>query len=281
MSYADQRRAGEEAVARVRLPPGIEVTPSDAGGVPAELIRPERAMPGACVVHLHGGAYVMGSFATVRPLAAMLATAIPAAVLSVGYRLAPEHVHPAAVHDAVRAYEWLLEAGQDPALTVMSGDSAGGGLAVATAVALRDRGLPLPAGVVCFSPWSDLTLPGASIDANAAHDPLVPRWMLEQMAGLYAGASDLDAPLISPVFADLAGVPPLLIHAGGAEALVDDACSLAAAAERAGVGVQFECWPHMIHVWHAFAPGLAEGSAALARAAGWIVNRWRPADSRT
>jgi phosphinothricin tripeptide acetyl hydrolase len=275
MSIAAQRAKFESDVARMPINPGAAGRPVDAGGVPAEWVEPDGAGPGAPVVlYLHGGGYFMGSLNTIRPLAANLAVAARARVLTVGYRLAPEHPFPAAVDDAVAAWRWLLDGGVDPAAVAFGGDSAGGGLTVAAMLAARERGLPLPAAAVCLSPWVDLTLAGESYHRNAATDPDVLRWRLEEMARHYLAGADPRSSLASPVFADLAGLPPLLVHAGTAEVLEDDAVLLAAVARAAGVPVTLELHRDMIHVWHAYAPGLPEAMAAIERIAAWLGQRW-------
>jgi acetyl esterase/lipase len=192
------------------------------------------------------------------------------------YRLAPEHPYPAAVEDAQAAYRWLLtESGVEPAKLVVGGDSSGAGLVLAALVGLRDAGDPMPAGAVCFSPWVDLSLSAPSLTANSATDPQVSRERLAGMAARYLNGVDPSSPHVSPLFADLSGLPPLLIQVGGAEALLDDSARLARVASAAGCEVDFEEWPKMIHVWQAFAHGLAEGTAALRRAAQWLTERWR------
>jgi acetyl esterase/lipase len=206
-----------------------------------------------------------------------LAVATAARVLSVDYRLAPEHPFPAAVHDATGAYSWLLDQGVDPATVALGGDSAGGGLTVAALLAAKERGLPMPAAAVCISPWVDLTLSSPSVDRNAATDPEVTRTQLARWADLYLAGADPKDPLASPVFGDHAGLPPLLIHAGTAEAIEDDAVHLAVAAREAGVPVTLELYEDMIHVWHAFAPGLPEATATIERLAGWLQERWATA----
>jgi acetyl esterase/lipase len=191
------------------------------------------------------------------------------------YRLAPEHPYPAAIEDANAAYRWLLaEQDVEPAKLVVGGDSSGGGLALATLASLRDDGYPLPAGALCFSPWVDLSLSAPSLTANAATDPQVSRARLAGMAARYLGGIDPRSPRVSPLFADLTGLPRLLIQVGGAEALLDDSVRLARAAADAGCEVDLEEWPNMIHVWQAFAPGLADGTAALERATRWLTGRW-------
>lgn len=271
----ETRRASfEEAAGRARLPDDVTITPIDVAGRPGEALEPADAVAGRTILHLHGGGYVLGSCSTHRALGTWLARAARARVLTLDYRLAPEHPHPAALDDAVAAYRLLLEQGLDPAGIAISGDSAGGGLTVATLVALREQGVALPAAGVAISPWSDLTLLGESLETNAARDPQVQRWLLEEMAAHYLGATDPRTPSASPRFADLSGLPPLLIHAGAAEVLLDDARALADAACAAGVDVTLEAWPDMIHVWHAFAPILPEALDGLARIAEWLDERW-------
>ena len=194
-------------------------------------------------------------------------------MLVVDYRLGPEHPYPAAVDDALTAYEWLLDAGFEPDRIVVAGDSAGGGLTLATLLALRDRGRPLPALGVPISPWTDLTLSGESMTSMAEHDPMVTRHGLQRMADWYVGGADPKAPLVSPLFADLAGLPPLLIHVGELETLRDDAIRFAERAIAAGVDVTLEVWPEMIHVWHVFGPDVPESEAGVARIAQFIAER--------
>lgn len=276
----DEQRANFEAgVAKMAVPDGVYRTPVSAGGVDAEWLVPDGIQPREAILYLHGGGYVIGSLATVRPMASQLALDARARVLTIDYRLAPEHPHPAALDDALAAYRWLLDEGLKPAQLAIAGDSAGGGLTVATLVALRDRALDRPAAAVCFSPWTDLSLSGASLDANAATDPQVQRWLLTEMAGHYLAGHDPRDPLVSPLYAELHGLPPLLIHAGRAEALIDDAVGLARAASDAGVDVTLECWDHMIHVWHGFAPVLPEATDALRRVGEWLMERWAAAEA--
>jgi epsilon-lactone hydrolase len=283
---AARRERFETVAARMPLADGVSWSPVDAGGVAAEWVEPPGSGVGAgaglgvgvgvgaTIVYFHGGGYGMGSVNTIRPLVSQLAVAASARVLSVDYRLAPEHPFPAAVDDAVTAYGWLLDQGTDPSTVAFGGDSAGGGLTVATLLAARDRQLPIPAAAVCISPWADLTVSSLSLDRNAATDPEVTREALERWAEHYLAGADPKNPLASPVFADLRGLPPLLIHAGTAEAIEDDAVQLAVAAGQAGVPVTLELYEGMIHVWHAFAPRLPEATAAIERIAAWLGERW-------
>jgi epsilon-lactone hydrolase len=219
---------------------------------------------GRVVLYLHGGGYVIGSPRSHRHLAAAIATAGQAAALLLDYRLAPEHPYPAAVDDAAAAYRWLLDQGIAPGQIVIAGDSAGGGLTVAALLALRDARLPQPAGGVCISPWVDLTCSGASYRTKAGADPIVQRTGVEEMARAYLGAAAPRTPLASPLFADLRGLPPpLLIHVGSDEVLLDDSTQLADRARAAGVDATLEVWDRMIHVWHWFLPMLDEAQDAV------------------
>lgn len=270
-----RREQFETVVARMPLAEGVSCSMVDAGGVRAEWVDPPTvASPAPTLLYFHGGGYGMGSINTIRPLVSQLAVATSARVLSVDYRLAPEHPCPAAVDDAVAAYRWLLDQGTDPATVAFGGDSAGGGLTVAALVAAKAQGLPMPAAGVCISPWVDMTLTSPSLERNVPTDPEVDLAMLGQWAEMYLAGADPRDPLASPVFADLRGLPPLLIQAGAAEALEDDAVSLAVAAQGAGVAVTLELYEDMIHVWHAFAPRLPEATATIERLAAWLQVRW-------
>ncbi len=261
-----EMRAGMEAFTTAApLPEGVDFEPVDAGGVPAEWTRGAGASDDRVVLYFHGGGYVMGSVATHRGLTAGISRAAGARVLSVDYRLAPEHPYPAAVEDGVAAYRFLREQGVAPGHLAVAGDSAGGGLTIATLLALREAGEPLPACGVCISPWVDLTQGGESMETKADEDPLVGREVLQQMADAYVADGDPRAPAASPCFADLAGLPPLLIQVGTAETLLDDARSLADRAKTSGVDVVLEEWDQMIHVWHAFALLLPEAKQAIDR----------------
>ena len=242
VSLAVRRERFETVTARMALAPGVTITAVDAGGVPAEWVDPPGvAGPAPTLLYFHGGGYGMGSLNTIRALASQLAAASGARVLSVGYRLAPEHPFPAAVDDAIAAYRWLLEQGADPATVAFGGDSAGGGLTVAALLAARDQGLPSPAAGVCISPWVDMTLGSASIERNAATDPEAKRSHLIEWSGYYLAGTDPKTPLASPVYADLSGLPPLLVHAGTAEILEDDATRLAVAAGTPGCPSPSSC----------------------------------------
>jgi acetyl esterase/lipase len=237
----------------------------DAGGVPAEWVTTDESVEERVIYYLHGGGYVACSINTHREMVSRLARAAKARGLLIDYRLAPGHPFPAAVEDAVTGYRWLLSRGIKPARMAIAGESAGGGLSVATLVALRDALEPLPAAAVLASPWVDMEIVGESMVTRAAIDPVVQPDTLRAMARAYLGKADPRAPLASPIHADLAGLPPLLIQVGTAEVLYDDAARLAQRAESAGVEVVLEPWPDMIHMWHAFASILPEGQQAINR----------------
>jgi monoterpene epsilon-lactone hydrolase len=273
MDTAARRQRMEELTATAPTPEGVRVTPVDAGGVPAEWVEPTEASPRGTILYLHGGGYTIGSVRTHRGLVSRLALATGARGLTLDYRLGPEHPFPGAVDDATAAYRWLVRGGTAPETIVIAGDSAGGGLTVAALVALRDAGERLPAAGVCISPWADLACTGESMQTGAARDPMVQRTGLLDMAAAYLAGQDPRAPLASPIYADLRGLPPLLIHVGTAETLLDDATRLADRARAAGVSVDIEVWDDMIHVWHAFAPLLPEADEAVGRIGAWVRER--------
>ena len=246
----------------------------DAAGVPAEWVTPQDCEPDRAIVYLHGGGYATGSVESFRAVSSHLARAARSRVLAVDYRLAPEHPYPAALDDAIAAYGFVRAAGFAPRQVALVGDSSGGGLVLGTLLALRDAGEPLPRTAVCLSPWTDLTLSGASIRTNADVDPMVSASTLELMAEAYLGDLDRRTPNASPLFADLAGLPPLLVQVGSTEILLDDAERFADAATDAGVDVTLEVWDGAIHVWHSFADLLPEARDAMARIGAYLDQRF-------
>lgn len=251
LPVGEQRARAEKMARFFRLPKGVRCQPVNADGVPAEWFVLDEAGEGV-ILYLHGGAYALGSVNTYRDLVGRLVKAAGLNALAIDYRLAPEHPHPAAVEDAVTAYCWLLEQGVTPAQIIIAGDSAGGGLALAVLLALRDGGQLVPAGAVCISPWTDLALTGGSMQEKAEDDRVLNPGSLAMFAALYADGQVLTAPLISPLYADLAGLPPLLIQVGTDEILLDDALRFAEKARAAGVDVDLQVWEGMFHVFHMF-----------------------------
>ena len=267
-------RAGfEQLGAMFPVAGDVKCEPVMVGNVKAEWITAPGAADDRAILYLHGGGYVIGSINTHRALAAALSQAAKARVLVIDYRLAPEHPHPAAVDDAVACYRWLLKQGVSPKRLAIAGDSAGGGLTVATLVALRDAGEKLPACAVCISPWVDLEGIGESMTKLADVDPMVKKDGLLQLAGLYLNGKDARTPLAAPLYADLSGLPPLLIQVGTWETLLDDASRIAERAKKAGVEVTYDPWEGMIHVWHLFASMLDEGKQAITKIGEFVQNK--------
>ncbi len=267
-TIATQRAVQEKRARFARLPARLECQPLTINGIPAEWISLPPATAGV-MLYLHGGAYCLGSVNASRDLIARLVEATKHKAVAIDYRLAPEHPFPAALEDALSAYRWLLAQGVEPARILFAGDSAGGGLSIATLVALRDAGQPLPAAAICISPWTDLALTGDSMRSKAAVDPILDAASLARYARDYAGDAPLTSPLISPLYADLAGLPPLLIQVGTDEILLDDATRLAECARQAGVPVTLETWAGLFHVFPA-APFLPETAQAMAQAARFV-----------
>jgi monoterpene epsilon-lactone hydrolase len=251
----------EQFAQRARIPDGIERELRTLGGVAAEWTRPPGPTRGV-ILYCHGGAYAVGSAKVYRGLAARFATQTGCAVATIDYRLVPEHPYPAAADDAIRAYAALLEQAESESI-VIAGDSAGGNLALVTLLRARDRGLALPAAAVLLSPWTDLTGSGQSMQSNRRRDPMLPAERLNEAARMYAPAMDLNHADVSPLFADLRGLPPLSIHVGSTEILLDDSQRLAERARRGGVEVSLSVWPKMPHVFPVFADFLPEGRRAI------------------
>ncbi|MBV9419182.1 MAG: alpha/beta hydrolase [Alphaproteobacteria bacterium] len=270
-----QQRAGFEALATAfPITESYEAAPGSVGGVTGEWVRGKRVTRSdAAILYLHGGGYVIGSPKSHRHMLGPYSIDSGLPIFAADYRLAPENPFPAAVDDAVAAYKGLLDSGLAPSSIAISGDSAGGGLTIATLVAARDKGLPMPACAVAISPWVDLSQGGESFRARAKRDPIVKKDGVDILAQHYLGKTDPRTPLASPAYADLKGLPPLLIQVGTEEALHSDALTLAKRAEDAGVEVSLESWGGMVHVWHIFHPILGEGRDAIARAAAFIKRR--------
>lgn len=259
-----------------QFPPAkdLRFEPVDAEGVPAEWSRAPGIDESRVVLFFHGGGYNMGSIASYRDFTGRISRACAARVLSVGYRLAPEFPFPAAVDDAVTAYRWLRRQGVPARRIVLAGDSAGGGLVLSALVALRDAGDSLPAAAMCVSPSTDLAKEGESMRTKADVDPVVRYDTSMAHALRYVGENgDLKHPLASPLYADLHGLPPLLILVGTNETLLDDSTRVADKARAAGVAVELEIWDDMIHIWPFFAAILPEGQQAIKRMGRFACDR--------
>ena len=262
----EQRRLLRELISAHPLPADVTVTTAELGGVPTAEVTVDGIEARHVVLHFHGGVYAIGDAALAAELASQVGRRTQAKVISVDYRLAPEHPYPAAVDDALAAYQALLDDGIAPSDIVFAGESAGGGLAVATLVNARDHGLPLPAAAFVMSPYADLTLAGTTIDTKREVDPLLSREALQARIPDYTAGQDPSLGLISPIFADLSGLPPLVIQAGSHEVLLDDAVRLAREAAAADVEVTLDITPGVPHVFQAYHPILDEATAALDRA---------------
>lgn len=276
---ADQAVAARARLAKLaarnRLPEEVAIEPVAAGGVPAEWVSaPGLRVPGKTLLYLHGGGYTVGNPELYRIFTWRLAEAACCRVLAIDYRLAPEHPYPAAVDDAVASYRWLLEQGHDGQDLAVAGDSAGGNLVMVLLQRLRAEGLPLPASAICYSPWTDLTGSGASVTLNARRDPMLPGHRLLEAAEMYAPGADHRDPLISPLFADFEGLPPLSIHVGSTEVLLDDSTRLADRARSAGVSVDLHIWPAQPHVFPVLARLLPEGRQALNMSGRFLLAHW-------
>jgi acetyl esterase/lipase len=265
LDVAQERRNGQAVERWFKAPPAVDFAAVTANGVPAAWVTPLGPTTEPVVVYVHGGAFYSGTLAGTRPVAGQIALAAHARVLTFAYRLAPEHPFPAALNDTLAVYEWLLAIGVAPERLVVVGDSAGGTLALALLVLLRDQGKPLPRGAVCLSPATDLTLAGETWTRNAKNDLLLDAAKIKAAVDLYLGDANPRAPLASPLYADLHALPPLLILVGSDECLLSDATRFAAKAQAAGVPVDLEVWNRMQHGWHITAPFLPEGRQALAR----------------
>jgi acetyl esterase/lipase len=269
----EQRELLRQAISAQPLPVDVTVTAGALGGVPTAEITVDGIDPRHVVLYFHGGVYVMSDAFLAAGLASQVARRTDANVISVDYRLAPEHPYPAAVDDALAAYEALLQTGIAPSDIAFAGESAGGGLVVATMVNARDHGLPLPAAAFVMSPYADLTLAGGTMDTKRDADPLLSPEALRARVPDYTAGHDAALALISPIFADLSGLPPLIIQAGSHEVLLDDAVRLARAAATADVEVTLEITPGVPHVFQAYSPMLDEAGVALDRA-GQLVSAY-------
>jgi monoterpene epsilon-lactone hydrolase len=267
---AGRRQRLDSLTARYEMPADVVVEGVDANGVRAEWTTTPAADPARVIMFLHGGGYVSGSIKSHRHMIAQAGREAGTRTLALAYRLAPEHPFPAALDDALAGYRFLLSQGFLPENIVIAGESAGGGLAIATLVSLREAGTALPACAWCSSPWTDLAMTGTTMQTKAAVDPLIQSPYLHELAAAYLHGRDPRMPEVSPIYADLRGLPPLLIQVGSDETLLDDAIRLAAVAAAADVRTTLQVWPHMIHAWHLFYAQLADGRRSLAEMGAFV-----------
>ncbi len=263
----EQRRAAYEALGDLfPLATDVRVEQVKAHGVPAEWTSTPVASASEVILYLHGGGYAWGSLKSHRHLVSEVGRAATMRTLALDYRRAPEFPFPHALEDAVSGYGFLLDSGFEPRQVAVAGDSAGAGLAVALLVRLKELGMQQPACALLFSPWVDMTETADSYSRNAQRDPVLNREIMQFLAGQYLGTRPREAPLASPVFADLSGIAPLTIFVGSTESLLDDAIALARAAGLADVSVRLEIWPKMFHIWPNYHRVLAQGRQAVAAA---------------
>jgi monoterpene epsilon-lactone hydrolase len=263
-----ERRERLDAIGSTCPPaPNLDFEPIGIGEASAEWSIAPGSDASRVLLYFHGGGYCSGSIVSHRGMVSETGRSAGIRTLALGYRLAPEHPFPAALDDALAAYAYLLEQGIAARRIAFGGDSAGGGLALATMLRLRELGRPLPACAWLVSPWVDLRMTGSTLAGKAEVDPLIQRPYLEELATNYLAGADPDTPYASPLYADLSGLPPLLVQVGSAETLLDDAVRIAGRAGAADVAVSLEVWPHMIHAWHLWAPQLQAGRNAI-RSAG-------------
>jgi acetyl esterase/lipase len=261
---AERRERLVSLFTRYPVATDVFVESVEINGVGGEWTITPVADPTRVVMFLHGGAYISGGLATHRHLVAQVGREARTRTLALDYRLAPEHPYPAAVDDAIAGYEFLLAQGYEPANIALAGESAGGGLALATLVSLRDMGIAMPACAWLSSPWVDLEMTGETIVSKADVDPLIAKPYLLEAAAAYLHGADPRSPLASPLHADLRELPPMLIQVGTAETLLDDSMRLARLAAQADVRVTLEAWPEMIHAWSLFYQELEAGRQSLA-----------------
>jgi acetyl esterase/lipase len=271
----ETRQAFEMIATMFPVAADIKREPASANGVPGEWITAPNSTDAATIFYLHGGGYTIGSVNTHADMVSRICRASGARAFSLNYRLAPENPFPAAVEDATKAYRWLLGQGIRPESIIISGDSAGGGLSLATLLSLKAAGDPLPGAAVLLSPWTDLLGTGDSLKTRAAADPMIKPDQIIQGATQYHGNTPADDPLVSPLYGDFHGLPPMLIQVGDAEVLLDDSTRLAERAKAAGVDVTLEIFDEMIHVFQIFAPTLPEGQKAIDKIGEWVKQKVR------
>ena len=267
----EEMRAGAEAVMETvgTMPSGVTMERVELEGLGAYWLTPAEVRGSTVILFLHGGGYVLNSAHSHRKLAAHLAISAGSRVLSLDYRLAPEHPHPAAINDALTAYRWLIGKGHDSSSIGLSGDSAGGGLVVALMLAAKRDGLPQPGGAAIFSPWVDLEGIGESMDSKVATDLMVDRGALTGMAHLFLAGQSAHDPYAAPLYGDLTGLGPIYVQVGGDETLLDDSTRLVGKAAHAGVSVRLDVFPEMQHVFQTGVGMLPEADDAVKRVGDW------------
>jgi acetyl esterase/lipase len=265
------RSESDQAAERLaKMPAGITVNKAEYPPVYAEWIVPEGAPDRKAILYFHGGGFVMGNAKSHRCIVANFVKIVGYKALLFNYRLAPEFPAPAAVHDSAEIYRWMLEQGYHPEDVIFAGDSAGGGIEIGTLIKLRDEGTPLPAACVAFSPSLDMTISGSSHKTRAKADPCTPKGANETYYAYYVGDGDPKHPYVSPLFADLAGLPPIMIHVGNDEVLRDDSTRFGENADYYGVDVRVRVWNGMFHCFPLLAPMFEEATEAMKQVKGFI-----------
>lgn len=275
---AERRERLDALGSRYSVAADVKIESVQADGVPAEWTTTPDADPKRVILFLHGGAYIAGSILSHRHMVAQIGREARARTLALDYRLAPEHPFPAALDDAISGYRFLLSRGYEPAHIALAGESAGGGLALATLLSLRDMGLALPACTWCSSPWIDLEMTGDTMTTKAAVDPLIQKPYLAEAATAYLNGANPRTPLASPLHADLTGLPSMLVQVGTAETLLDDSIRLAGLAAEANVRVTLEAWPDMIHAWTLFYQQVDAGRRSLASMGAFVRSMLDPSN---
>jgi len=266
------RKGCGEGKKQITVPNGIQWERVIADGVPSEWLSPPNALPETVLLYLHGGGGVTGLYNAHRWMVSHIALACGIRALLPDYQLAPEHPFPAGLNDCVTVYHWLLSNSYAPGRIIVAGDSAGGLLTISTLLSLHQSNQPLPCAAVCISPATDPTFCGKSMRTNALKDALLSSKYAQTMMRLYVNKHDLNDPLVAPLRADLHGLPPLLVQAGGDEILLDDSVRFSDCAKAAGIDVTLEVWPHMWHAWHTCVPGLPEANQAIDHIAQFVLS---------
>jgi epsilon-lactone hydrolase len=275
MSLDERRAAMDNMSAAFGEPQGVTRDHVELAGLPAQVFKPEGADPKNVLLYFHGGGYVLGSPNSHANLTARLAVTSDATVVSVDYRLAPENPFPSAVEDGLAAYRALLDEGVSADHIAIGGDSAGGGLTLATLMKARDEGLPMPAAAIALSPWTDMTGNSETYKSRLEADPMLNPEEIMSFGAEYLGGAAREEPLASPLLGDMTGLPPLFIQVGDAEILLDDSQEFEKKARAAGVDCKLEVWDRMIHVFQAFFPILPEADDAICRLGAFLKTRWK------